>query len=443
MTRWLVAAVVVATVVFGIALPEPDPGPEPLGNLVLATGTRTDDGAVVYCPWAQANASRDSTISVGTIDQAVAAFTFPISLPGEEAATASLETFGPGAASLTLSDVVQRGDAPSIIEFSDDEAGAIVLVGGPGALSGDACVSVDADAWHFAGGATRTGEGLKLRVFNPFPEPARVTITAISDIGVEALGDLRNIVIEGRSWRDFDFNTSPALRQREELAVSVAVDEGLVVAAMAYEAGDDEAWWPGVPASASWEFPIASQPGISTDIVVANLGLAPVEVSFDVFNSEGIRSDTLVFEVLPETPLRVPVLGGNAGPVGVRVAAQGPVVAGVVGRSEAGTVVTHGAPTPARTWMLPGIVSEADVSATLHIVNSAEEAVGITVNVLTGGGVVASTETVLPGAVMSVPLDDPDAVGYLVEGSEPISVGWSLIGPDGAAYGMGTPLGDG
>ena len=95
-------------------------------------------------------------------------------------------------------------------------------------------------------------------------------MTAISDIGVEALGELRLLSVGARSWRDVSFEE--LLRQRADLTVSVTVDTGLVVPAMVLRSGEDEDWWSGTGLSDRWEFPAAGLEELTSAIVVANPG---------------------------------------------------------------------------------------------------------------------------------------------------------------------------
>ncbi|NIS33092.1 MAG: hypothetical protein GWO04_25430, partial [Actinobacteria bacterium] len=195
--------------------------------------------------------------------------------PGEEADTAELFTLSPGGAALNLSDIAQRGDSPSFVEFSNGPAAVSATIRGD-VVAADSCVSSGPDTWVFPGGSTLAGEELTLRLFNPFPETARVTVTAVSDIGIEALGELRLLSVGARSWRDVSFEE--LLRQRADLAVSVTIDDGLVVPAMVFRAGEDEDWWSGVGLSEVWEFPALGLANMESSIVVANPGPVAVEV---------------------------------------------------------------------------------------------------------------------------------------------------------------------
>jgi hypothetical protein len=440
MRRTLFAVVIGVFAAAAVVIPRPADPPEPLaGRVIDRPGLASPDAAAIwYCAWSQANATRDTFLAVASIEEATAAFTFPVTIPGEEADTAELYTLAPGGAALNLSDVAQRGDSPSFIEFTNGPAAVSATVRGD-VVAADACVASGPDTWVFPGGSTLAGEELTLRLFNPFPEVARVTVTAVSDIGVEALGELRLLSVGARSWRDVSFEE--LLRQRTDLAVSVTIDDGLVVPAMMFRAGEDEDWWPGVGLSDVWEFPAVGLVGMEAAIVVANPGPAPVEVTGVFFTDAGPDPDAFTVTVPPERPLRIPVPTDET-VRGAQLAAASPVAAAVVGVGEAGTVVTAGISTTARTWLVPGLRGSGLESGTLWMLNSSEEPTTVTVSSLSGAELVGERLTLDPRSLVEVPVDDDDAVGYLIQAADPITVAWSLEGPSGSALSIGTPIVD-
>ncbi len=437
MRRSLLVALILALGGLAAILPPPDPPPEPLAGLIIdRPGIESPvDASIWYCPWSQANAARDSFFGVASMAAADADFTFPVAIPGEPADNASAQTMGPGAAMITLSDVAQRGDSPGFVEFSDGPAGASVTVIGD-VLTADSCVSQGPDEWFFAGGSTLTGERLRLRLFNPFPETAKVTVTGFSEIGVEALGELRSVSINPRSWRDIDFEEM--LRQRQALVISVRVDEGLVVPAMSYAQGDDEAWWLGGDLSSAWEFPVARTGGLSEGaVVVGNPNLADVTVTVDIYTSDGPERSAFEFTIPGETPLRIDLSSALSDAVGVRISATAQVAAGVVATGSAGTAVTRGSPAPARAWLLPGLRSVGLNEGTLWLMNSGFEQISVTVSELTGAAAINSQVLVEPGAQVAVPIAESDALGVLVEANAPFTAAWSVDGPSGIAFSAG------
>ncbi len=437
-------AITLALVLGGLAaiLPRPNSLPEPLAGLIIdQPGIESPvDASIWYCPWSQANAGRDSFFGVVSLANADVEFTFPVAIPGEQADEASAQTLGPGAAMITLSDIAQRGDSPGFVEFTDGPAAAGVTVVGE-VLTADNCVFQGPDEWFFAGGSTEPGEQLRLRLFNPFPETAKVTVTGFSEIGVEALGELRSISINPRSWRDIDFEE--LLRQRQALVISVRVDEGLVVPAMSYTHGEDEAWWVGGDLSSEWEFPVVRTRNLEDGaIVVGNPNLADVTVTVDLYTSEGPERSAFEFTIPGETPLRFDLSSVLNEAVGVRISATAQVTAAVVASGSAGTAVTGGSPAPARVWLLPGLRSVGRNEGTLWLMNSGFEQVLVTVSELTGTAVVTSQVLVEPGAQVAVSITEPDALGVLVEANNPVAAAWSVVGPSGIAFSAGLAVVD-
>jgi len=442
MRRIIVVTLILALGVLAAILPAPELPPEPLAGLIIDRPAIESpvEASIWYCPWAQANAGRDSFFGVASMADADADFTFPVAIPGESPDEALAQTLGPGAAMITLSDVAQRGDSPAFIEFSDGPAAVGVTTIGE-VLTADTCVSQGPDEWFFAGGSTLTGERLQLRLFNPFPETAKVTVTGYSEIGVEALGDLRSVSINPRSWRDIDFEEM--LRQRQALVISVRVDEGLVVPAMSYAQGDDEAWWLGSGLSSEWEFPVVRTQGLGGGaVVVGNPNLADVTVSVDVYTFQGPERSVFEFTIPPEAPLRIDLSSVPSDTAGVRISATAQVVAGVVASGDAGTAVTRGSPAPARVWLLPGLRSVGLNRGTLWLMNSGFEQISVTVSELTGSAAVSSQVLVEPGTQVAVSITEPDALGVLVEANDPFTAAWSVEGPSGIAFSAGLAVVD-
>ena len=442
MKRIVTLAVIAACAVAAALLPRPAAAPEPLAGVVIdRPGIESPiDASIWYCAWAQANAQRDSALAVASMTPAEAEFTFPVAIPGEPADTASAATLGPGAAIVALSNVAQRGDSPAFIEFSDGPAAAAVTVIGD-VVTADTCVAQGPDEWFFVGGSTMTGESLTLRLFNPFPEVAKVTVTGFSEIGVEALGSLRSISVNPRSWRDVPFEE--LLRQRQSLVLSVRSEEGLVVPAMSFRSGTDEAWWGGTALSALWELPVTQAEGTAAAIVIANPGPSDVEVTIDLYGEGVSFPAAFTLTVGPEAPLRVGLSEVDAAVLGARVSATAPVAAAVVGIGPAGTGVTEGVAAPARTWLLPGLRTQGLDVGTLWLLNTSDEPVSVTVGVLTGSDILNSKQTVEPGRLVLIPVTDEDALGYLVSASEPFSAGWTVRGPSGIAFSSGVAISDG
>ncbi|MBU1226249.1 MAG: hypothetical protein KJ698_03415 [Actinobacteria bacterium] len=436
-----VLLVMAGLVAAGFLVSRPAAPPEPLAGLIIEKPglTSPTDAGLWYCAWAQSNAPRDSLLSIASMEPATATFTFPVAIPGTDPDTATLETVGPGASELQLSDIAQRGDSPFLIEFDNGPSAASVIVGGE-MLAADACVSQGPDVWYFAGGSTMPGEELTLRIFNPYPETAKVTVGGVSEIGVEALGDFRSWSINANSWRDIDL--SQELNSRQDLVISVTVDEGYVAPAMALRTEGDDAWWPGSGLAEVWEFPVVGVPGMEGSLVVSNPGAATVSVTVDLFTPDGPVPGAVVLDLDRDTPVRIPLSGLAGATYGARVTATGPVTAAVVAGGEGGLAITTGAAAGSRTWLLPGLRTAGLEEATLWLLNTLEDPVDVTVSILTGGGLVGETVSVEPGTVKEFGPVPEGGLGYLVDAPFPVTAAWSITSPTGIAYAAGLPVGD-
>jgi hypothetical protein len=438
--RIAAAAVVLVLVVVAALLTAPEPAPEPLAGLIIdRPGIESPvDAAIWYCPWAQSDAERDSFLGVASIAPATEAFTFPVAIPGEPADTADTSTPGPGASGVLLSDVAVRGDSPGFIEFVGGPSAATVTVSGS-VLTADDCVATGPTEWYFAGGSTMTGEHLVLRLFNPFPEVAKVTVSGFSEIGVEALGDLRSVSVNPRSWRDIEF--AEMLRQRQTLIISVRAVEGLAVPAMSWTSGPEEAWWAGTDLSTTWEFPILRQKGLDgTTLVVANPQETDVDVTVDFYGVDGPVGERQSYTIPAQAPLRIALDGIEPTVVGAVVTATSPVAASVSAIGEAGTAVTAGSPDEAQGWLLPGLRSDKTATATLWLLNPGDDAVSVTLSALGSTSPVNSRVVLEPGTVTRIPIEATGAQGYLATSTDWFSAAWTLSGPSGTAYVAGIPL---
>ncbi len=441
MRRLLVLLAVGAAVAGGFLLPAPETPEEPLTGLIIEPPglSSPEEAGIWYCPWAQSDASRDTSFGVASLQEATADFTFPVAAPGEPEDTAALQVMGRGAATLALSLVAQRGDSPGYVEFTAGPAAVSATIMGEGVLAADACVNSGPATWHFPGGSTMPGEHLTLRIFNPFPEAAKVTVTAVSDIGVEALSDLENLPVGARSWRDVDFTT--LLRQRQNLVVTVTAAEGTVVPAMAFGTEDDEDWWPGVGEATQWEFPVARIQDTSSYLVVHNPGLTAVEVSVDLFTADGTILEAFTATVSPDAPARFDLSQYPGDPMAARVMATGPVAAAVVARGDGEVAVMAGASEASSTWLLPGLRRLPLHATSLWLLNtSSEEAITVTVTALSNAGTSGQTVVVPPGVPVQVDVTVMEAEGFLVEASSPLTVAWTARGASGLAFAAASPV---
>ncbi len=419
-------------------------------------------GSVWYCPWLDSGDIRDSAFLLASVPPTDSRITMPSPLPNEPPIEETITIPGPGARMLNVADVVRLGAAPGFVEFDDGPAAAAASVFSPASLSGDRCVRSVPKVWYLAGGTTREGKDLVVRLFNPFPELAKATVSGLSEFGPEPLPELGEVVdVPGRAWVDIDL--APMAPFLDELLVIVGTEQGLVIPALSLESeSGDDATWPGTGLSTSWDFPMVAVADLVPELVVANPGDAAVSLQVDAF--ELLRSDLFIVdtEVPPESSLRIALPDNEGQPYGIRLTAGGPVAAVVVSESPfdpldpdeavpdpdaeqepitlrmAGTVGVEG---PAGTWLLPGAGSVPGGGTTIWLMNAGDERATVTLQPIGFGDPAADKVAVSGGRVagFAVPEDD-DVFGYLIESTVPITTAWSASDEGGTAFVSGVAV---
>jgi hypothetical protein len=310
---------------------------------------------------------------------------------------------------------------------------------------------------------TRTGRTATLRLFNPFREPAKASVSGVSEFGAVPLPELSPVDVAGRSWVDVTLN--PAIPFFDDLVLIIESEQGTVIPAAALSVEDgDEASWPASGLSATWEFPVVRTGGLSPDLVVANPGVEPITVDIDVFSLDGPTPLATTIEVIPEAPTRLPLDDLADGPFGIRLTASAPVAAVVVaedpvaeptegeeGEEEATPVIrlagTIGARQTASRWLLPtaGDAPDSgeanDAQASIWIMNANPETVTITLQPLGARSYEAEKLRIDPGTLARINLPrQTGAVGHLVDSSLPISASVTLQAERGIAYIAGVAI---
>jgi len=449
---------------FGTTLP-----PEPDG----AGG----DPSVWYCSWVDSGALRDSSYDTAALIDVAALVTLPSPIPNEDADVLAFDVPGPAAVSVDTATVVRRGEAPGFVEFDDGPATASSVVWGDNVLTGDRCVASVPKIWHLSGGTTAEGFFSSLRLFNPFPENAKVSVNAVSEFGAEPLPELSGFDIGGRSWVTIDLTrVIPFL---DQVSFTVETEQGLVIPSLVLANESDEASWPGTSQATTWDFPIAADGNLDPSLVVTNTGSAETIVAIDVFSLDGPIIDAFETVVPPVTPVRIALGDLAAPPFGVRVRSSAPVSAAVEAREPlpdpevpppedaettttlaegdeivedevpvviTGLAGTVGSVEPSARWLVPGVGLTPDTTATIWIMNTGPDAATVTVTDLSGDGPLLSEKRLVEGgSLVGIPLatgDRPGVEGYLIESSEPISVAWSIAGERGVAFLAGVAVGE-
>lgn len=460
MKRVLVVVLVAAAAFAASALPEPDApegpgfsGPEERESVASNTAS------VWYCTWAASGALRDTSVMIAANTPVTGSLTLPQQIVGDDPDTDVVGLDSAGALVVDVGEIVRRGDTPLFVEFDDGPAAVAAIVESEVLLTGDGCLARIPKVWELPGGTTREGRTTTLRLFNPFPELAKVTVSGSSESGETGLVDLQSIDVDGRTWKDVQMNELIPLLN--ELSLTVTTSEGFVIPSLVVAGSSDEASWPGVATSTYWEFPVAtSSSDFRASLMLSNTGSEPVAATVDVYTAEGVTMDAREVTVDPSVPRRVDLGDLADGAMGVRVRAGGPLSAVVIAEESAVTVEaagedgegdaenpgggdriggTIGSGRPATTWLLPGLQSVSGAESTVWLMNTGTEAATVALLPLGLQVLPIAKQSVPPGTVLGVPLGYDAAVGgYFVESSVPISVAWSAEAAKGLMFVTGT-----
>ncbi len=448
--------------------------PEPAGPSFTGIGSGDEEtpsaqATVWYCPWLSAGAERDSWLMLAADDTVNATITLPSPIPNEPADTAEETVFAQTALPVEVADIRRRGDSPGFVEFDGGPSAVAALVvadseEGATLISGDRCPATLPKLWHLPGGTTRRGRTTILRLFNPFPDDAKVTVSGTSEFGDAGLVALESVDVPGRSWQDFTLNDH--INLLDNLNLTVSAEEGLVVPALVVRTDGDEATWPGSALSTTWEFPQVRQTGLVPTLVVSNPGSEDVDIVVDVYDADGSALQARSERVAPAIPGSIELSDLADGFFGIRVTASGPVAAVVVAEDRSDIVDdegtdpedeeeegeeeqrqteriagTVGAPAAATRWLLPVPGTLQAATSTVWVLNTGTEAVNAELQPLGLDAIEPETLVIAPGSVARVVLPQEDVVtGYLIAADGPVSASWSVESGDGVAMVAGIPV---
>lgn len=437
--RILVTGLIAALVAAAWLAPVPEPPPVDAPTVTTVEGPVTAS-TFSNCAWAVADDARETLFSIVTLHDVDAQLTFPVA--GEIRETFPESLPGPGASALPLANILALGVAPAVVEFTDGPAAAGVVVVGEGMLAADLCPSSASKVWVLPGGSTVREQQLTLQLFNPFPEDARVTVEVVSEEGFEPAAELEGISVSGRAWKTVELGE--VLPFRQMLSVTVQTEQGRIIPAMIQSNGDDQAVWTDVGRSEVWEFPLVTAGQLNPHLAVANDGALEVTYTLDAFTADGLVEGVGEGVIAANGHVRIALAGLAEGTFGIRLRADGPVSAVVVGEGENQIAATTGAPLTASQWMLPGAGADSAATYSLWFLNSGVEQITVTYQLLDAGGIVESPGklAVPPGTVQRLALDTVGIASVVAESTGPFSVAWSAEAGGAIAYSSGVPVGE-
>lgn len=486
-----IAAIVVIALLAGVAFVQTAPPSEEGPGLGFPAPAdpvgAVGDETAWYCPWVESGAIRDSTYDVATAVNVEALITLPNPNPTLEPDALDFQLQGADARSVDTAEIARRGPAPGIVEFDDGPAVATTATWTEELLTADQCVVSVPKVWHLVGGTTAEGFRLELRLFNPFPESAKVTVQAVSEFGSSPLGGFEGLDVPGRSWLTEDL--SRVIPFLDNVTLTVQTETGLVIPALVLSNLSDEAYWNGTGQSTTWDFPATSVAGLDPTLVLSNTGALPADVSIDVFGPDGPMLEATSLLVAPLEPIRLELADFADPPFGIRVRSSVPVGAVIQAAPHAtfprsgseideghdhgdeavqpptdgddgepppdgeepaevpsvfaGLAATTGNADPAARWLIPGVGVVPASQTSLWIMNPTGDQATVTITPL--GASPAGPDKIIVGAgsLAEIPfaeVTDTGISGVIIDATVPVSAALSIVGAQGAAFVGGIPV---
>lgn len=423
MKRTILLLSLVATGLFVALLPaRPLPTiPTVPANVIAAP---VSDTSVAYCGWVRSDSAIDMSVQLAASRDTQATVT--VLRDGETVSSEprAVAPFG----SVRVASVLPVGVEGAIVEFAAGPAGAVAVGDGVLGLVADSCSSTVPDVWVLGGGSTAEGLILDLRLFNPFPEDAKLTIRALSENGSEPDQSLEAVSVPAQSSRTIAL--TDILGFREWLSVEIVQTDGRVIPTFVEQASTGgTAVLSGVATASDWYFPFAGVPELANTLVLVNPSAMPVGYQVGRATSSGAGEELDRGSVDPRQVATIGVVAGE----GYIVQADAPVAAFLVSRGDSGRASVAGSNVSAKDWLLPGVGALPET--TVMILNPTLESITATVV-----GPLGQEKVVVAGwAVKSIPVPISEG-GMQVSATGPVVVGWYAVSENGVAYAMGLPF---
>lgn len=379
--------------------------------------------SVAYCGWVRSDSAIDMSVQLAAPGDTQATVTVLQDGGVVSSEPRAVDPFG----SVRVASLLAVGVEGAIVEFAAGPAGATAIGDGALGLVAASCPSTVPAVWVLGGGSTAEGLTLDLRLFNPFPEDAKLTIRALSENGSEPDQSLEALSVPAQSSRTIAL--TDILGFRDWLSVEIDQTDGRVIPTFVEQAGTGgTAVLSGVATAGDWYFPFGGVPELANTLVLVNPSAAPIGYQIGRATSTGVGEELDRGSIDPRQVTTIGLVAGE----GYFVQADAPLAAFLVSRGESRRASVAGSNVSATDWLLPG--AGALPETTVVILNPTLDDITATVVsrlgqekvVVAGGGVTS----------VSVPVSDG---GMQVVATGPVVVGWYAVSENGVAYAMGLP----
>lgn len=423
MTRRLVQITLVVVGFVGALLLRPAAAEAPLD-----LGVEQAPPAYLGC-FGRVEQSLASTIHVGSVIRGGVLATL-VASGSDSALDAAIDPAG--GVVVDFAGLGAAGVSGALVELPTSDAAAATVLSRDQASAVAACTPASTELLLVAGGSTATGETLDLVLVNPYAADAVVSIGSSSESGEDSATEIASVLVPARATVVRQLESLLSLRQ--SLSVRMEVQRGAIHAALLQESGGDVAISEAVAPAQDWWLPSLLVRDATSRLVVSTASPLPADIQIDVSSAGTVTEAVYSGTVEARSQLDIPVADLGEGPLGLRVSADGPIVATLVVDGEGTRAITPGT-TLSTEWIVPG--SGAYTEARLWVFNPGEVEAEMTLQPL-APGLAARAATVPADSAIGVPIEQAGA-GYLVRSTSEVAVFWSVrVG--GLALGTGHPL---
>ena len=354
---------------------------------------------------------------------------------GEESGNVAFDLAGDGTESVDVVDISSVGVAAALVESSSIETAVATRSAGAASLSFESCASQPLPVAVLAGGSTLSGEEFELQLMNPYSGAARVSITAVSEAGVEANQALGDLIVQPRTSAVIDL--ADLLPGRQQLSLVIETVSGSVLSIGRFFNGSDSAVWNATETTEE-NYVLLPPGGGDRSLIIASSSPAEISYQIDLYGSDGLVEAFAAGDIDGRrfTSVDLGRVGRDA--IAVRVLATGPVASFVRHLRGDGVAITSGTSATATTWSMPGAGSGRGLTTSLVILNPSSEDAGVAVD--SHLGLAPSQLTVLADSVSVYQLSLVSREGVTISSDLPVVAMWVARREGGYSATLGVPF---
>lgn len=354
---------------------------------------------------------------------------------GESLGEVGFDLSDNGVGAVHAVDISAVGVAAALVESSSVATAVGTRTAGPASLSLESCASKPLPVAVLAGGSTLSGQEFEVQLMNPYAGAARVSVTAVSEAGVEVNQSLDDVIVQPRTSAVIDL--ADILPGREQLSLVVETVSGSVLTSGRFFNGSDSAVWNAIEPSEDG-FVLLPPGGGDRRLILATSSPADLSYQVDLYGPDGLIEAYAVGDVAGRRIANIDLSGVGRDAIAVRIFATAPVAGFIRHQRGDGVAITTGTSATSTTWLMPGAGSQPGFSTSLVILNPGTEDAAVSID--SHLGLAPNQITVLADSVRVYQLSIVSREGVTVSADVPVVAMWVSRFQSGYAATLGVPV---